>query len=78
MLHTFWLLGFTSILLFEPLNTTLDKYDFLWVAVILLDEPFIIKSNISFWNIILLLLPEIVRELIVSLIIKVELFLSNW
>jgi hypothetical protein len=74
----FWLFGLTSILLFEPLNTTFDKYAFLWVAFILLEEPFIIKFNISFWNIILLLFPEIVKELIVSLIIKVELFLSNW
>jgi hypothetical protein len=43
----------------------------------LLEEPFIIKFKISFWNIILLELPDIVKELIGSLIIKVELFLSN-
>ena len=77
ILQTFWLLGLTSILLFEPLKTTLDKYDLLWVAFILLEEPFIIKFKISFWNIILLELPDIVKELIGSLIIKVELFLSN-
>ena len=73
----FWLFGLTSILLFEPLNTTFDRYAFLWVAFILLEEPFIIKFKISFWKITLLLLPEMVNELIDSFINKVELFLSN-
>jgi len=77
MLQTFWLFCFTSILLFEPLKTTLDKKHFLCVAFILLEEPFIIKFKISFWKIILLLLPEMVKELMAPLIIKVELFLSK-
>ena len=77
ILQTFWLFDFTSILLYEPLKTTLDKKLFLWVAFILFEEPFIIKFNISFWKIILLLLPEIVKELMAPLIIKVELFLSK-
>jgi hypothetical protein len=47
------------------------------VALILLEEPFIIKFKISFWKIILLLLPEMVKELMAPLIIKVELFLSK-
>ena len=77
ILQTFWLLGLTSNLLFDPLKTTFDKYALLWVANILLQEPFIIKFKISFWNIILFELPNMVRELIGSLTIKVELFLSN-
>ena len=75
ILHTFWEFCPTSILLLDPLNTTLDKMQFLCEAFILLYEPLIIKFNISLWNIILLLLPEIVSELIEPLTIKVELFL---
>jgi len=74
MLQTFCEFGPTSILLLEPLKTTFDKTQFLWDAFILLWEPFIIKFNISFLNVILLLFPDIVNELIEPFIIKVELF----
>ena len=74
MLQTFCEFGPTSILLLEPLKTTFDKTQFLCDALILLCEPFIIKFNISFLNVILLLFPDIVNELIEPFIIKVELF----
>jgi len=74
MLQTFSEFLPTSILLLSPLKTTLDKTQFLCDAFILFFEPFTIKFKISFLNVILLLFPDIVKELIEPFIIKVELF----
>ena len=71
------LLFLTSILLSEPLNTILDIKHFLWVAFISFDDPFIIKFITSFLKIILLLLPDIVKELISFLVVNLELLLSK-
>jgi hypothetical protein len=47
------------------------------VAFILFEDPFIIKLITSFLKVILLLLPEIVKELISFLVVSFELLLSN-
>ena len=75
ILYTFCEFGPISILLFEPLKTTFVKIQFLCEAFILLFEPLITKFNISFWNVILFPLPDIVKELIEPFTIKTELFL---
>ena len=75
MLHTFREFDPISILLLDPLKTTFVKIQFLWDAFILLFEPLIIKFNISFLKVIILLHPDIVRELIEFFTIKVELIL---
>lgn len=77
ILQTFWELGPISILLLEPLKTTFVNRHFLCEALILLLEPFITKFKISFWNCILLLLPEIVKEFIIPLTIREQLLLSK-
>ena len=83
LLEPFWkllilpLLFLTSIELSDPLNTTFEIKHFLWVAFIWLEDPFIIRFMTSFLNIILLLLPEIVKELISFFVVNLELDLSN-
>ena len=67
----------TSIELLDPLNTTFDITHFLFVAFIWFDEPFIIRFITSFLNIILLLLPDIVKELISFFVVNLEFDLSN-
>ena len=67
----------TSIELLDPLNTTFDITHFLFVAFIWFEEPFIIRFITSFLNIILLLLPDIVKELISFFTVNLELDLSN-
>ncbi len=83
LLEPFWkllilpLLFLTSIELSDPLNTTFEIKHFRWVAFIWLEDPFIIRFMTSFLNIILLLLPEIVKELISFFVVNLELDLSN-
>ena len=73
----FRLLFLTSILLSDPLNIILEIVHFLLVAFISFDDPFIIRFITSFLNIILLLLPDIIKELISFLVVNLELLLSK-
>ena len=82
LFEPFWklfmcLLFLTSIELLEPLNITFEIAHFLFVAFIWFEEPFIIRFATSFLNIILLLLPDIVKELISFFTVNLELDLSN-
>ena len=56
---------------------TFDIKLFLWDAFILFEDPFIIRFITSFLNIIILLLPETVNELISFLVVSFELLLSK-
>ena len=67
----------TSIELLEPLKNTFEITHFLFVAFIWFEEPFITRFVTSFLNIILLLLPDIFKELISFFVVNLEFDLSN-